>query len=62
VAPSHRESHSHRQRLEAAIALTDDSRLDCLLALAVDFRELPVLLPDILGPKSGVLCQLIKYP
>lgn len=62
VAPSHRATWTHRQRLEAAIALTADPRLDTLLAPAVDFRELPTLLPDILKPRSGVLCQLISYP
>ena len=62
VAPSHRATWTHRQRLEAAIKLTADPRLDALLAPAVAFRELPSLLPDILKPGSGVLCQLISYP
>jgi hypothetical protein len=62
VAPSHRATWTHRQRLEAAVELTADPRLDALLAPAVAFRELPALLPDILKPQSGVLCQLIKYP
>jgi len=61
VAPSHRATWTHRQRLEAAIKLTADPRLDALLAPAVAFRELPSLLPDILKPRSGVLCQLISY-
>ena len=29
---------------------------------AIAFRELPARLPDILKPRSGVLCQLINYP
>ena len=62
VAPSNRANWTHRQRLEAAIKLTADPRLDALLAPAVAFRELPSLLPDILKPRSGVLCQLISYP
>ncbi len=61
VAPSRRASFTHRQRLEAAIALLADSRLDVLLAPAVAFHDLPARLPDILGTKSGVLCQLINY-
>ena len=36
--------------------------LDALLAPAVAFRDLPARLPDILKPRSGVLCQLINYP
>jgi hypothetical protein len=62
VAPSHRASLSHRQRLEAALLLTADPRLDALLAPAVPFRDLPARIPDILKPGSGVLCQLVSYP
>jgi threonine dehydrogenase-like Zn-dependent dehydrogenase len=62
VAPSRRAHTSHRQRLEQAIELLADARLDALLMPAVPFRELPARLPDVLNPKSGVLCQLIAYP
>jgi hypothetical protein len=62
VAPSRRATHTHRQRLEAAIGLTADPRLDALLAPAIAFRDLPARLPDILRPRSGVLCQLVSYP
>jgi len=61
VAPSHRATFSYRQRLEAAITLTAHPHLDALIAPAVSFRELPVVLPDILKPRSGVLCQLVNY-
>jgi NADPH:quinone reductase-like Zn-dependent oxidoreductase len=61
VAPSRRATFTHRQRLEAAIKLTADPRLDALLAPAVAFVELPSRLADILKPGSGVLCQLISY-
>jgi hypothetical protein len=61
VAPSRRASTTHRQRLEAAIALLADPRLDVLLAPAISFQDLPQRLPDILGGKSGVLCQVINY-
>jgi threonine dehydrogenase-like Zn-dependent dehydrogenase len=62
VAPSRRATTSHRQRLEQAIALLADSRLDALLMPAIPFHELPARLPDILNQKSGVLCQLVAYP
>ena len=62
VAPSRRATFTHRQRLEAAIGLLADPRLDALLAPPVAFGELPARLPDILKPRSGVLCQLVKYP
>ncbi len=62
VAPSHRAAFTHRRRLEAAVKLTAHPHLDALLAPAIPFRELPQRLPDILKPRSGVLCQLISYP
>ena len=61
IAPSHRATWTHRQRLEAALAYTADPRLDALLAPAVAFRDLPARLPQILAPGSGVLCQRIDY-
>jgi hypothetical protein len=62
VAPSRRATTTHRQRLEQAIALLADARLDALLMPAVPFGELPGRLPDILRRQNGVLCQLIAYP
>jgi NADPH:quinone reductase-like Zn-dependent oxidoreductase len=61
VARSHRGTWTHRKRLEAALKLTAHPHLDALLAPAVKFGELPALIPDILNPQSGVLCQLISY-
>ena len=61
VAPSHRASFTHSQRLESAIKLAADPRLDALLAPAVAFGELPARLADILKPRSGILCQLVSY-
>ena len=62
VAPSRRATTSYRQRMEQAIALLADARLDALLMPAVPFAELPQRLPDILDRQNGVLCQLIEYP
>ena len=61
VAPSHREGWTHHRRLADAVALLADSRLDALLAPTVAFHDLPARLPDILNPKNGLLCQLIRY-
>jgi threonine dehydrogenase-like Zn-dependent dehydrogenase len=61
VAPSHRATYSHRRRLEAALSMLDDPRLDVLIAPAVRFEELPSRLPRVLAPDSGVLCQRIDY-
>src|SRR5262249_37189233 len=62
VAPSHRPRWSHRRRLEAALVLLADPALDALLAPAWAFYDLPAALPKILGGRSGLLCQLIRYP
>ena len=62
VAPSRRATWNYRRRLEEALRLLDDPALDALLAPSVALAELPARLPDILGPASGVLCQLIRYP
>lgn len=62
VAPSHRARWTHSRRLAAAIDLLGDPRLDALLAPAIEFRDLPARLPDILGAPSGVLCQIVSYP
>jgi len=62
VAPSRRATTTPRQRLEQAIELLADARLDALLMPAVPFSQLPERLPDILNRQNGVLCQLIVYP
>jgi NADPH:quinone reductase-like Zn-dependent oxidoreductase len=61
VAPSRRPRWTRNRRLAAAVALLADDRLDALLAPAVAFGDLPARLPNILGAKSGLLCQLIDY-
>jgi hypothetical protein len=61
IAPSHRRNWTHRQRLEKALSLLADDRLDVLLEAPVAFEDLPARLPGILGPGGGVLCQRIDY-
>jgi NADPH:quinone reductase-like Zn-dependent oxidoreductase len=61
VATSHRPRWDFSRRRAAALALLDDPVLDRLIAPAIAFHDLPARLPDILGPNSGALCQLIRY-
>jgi threonine dehydrogenase-like Zn-dependent dehydrogenase len=61
VAPSHRREWTHRRRLEKALELLADDRLDVLLEPSIQFEDLPVRLPHVLGPASGILCQAIDY-
>lgn len=53
---------NHRRRLETAISLLSDPRLDALLAPAVDFDELPAHLPRMLSSAQWPPCPLIRYP
>lgn len=43
---------SHHQRLELALQLLDDPRLDALLGAPIPFGELPARLPAVLGPSA----------
>jgi len=61
VAPSHRREWTHRRRLEHAIGLLADDRLDVLLEPAIPFADLPERLPSVLAPGSSTLCQAIDY-
>ena len=62
ISASRRPRWTYRRRLTAALNMLQDSRLDVLLAPAVDFNDLPARLPEILSRQSTVLCQLIRYP
>jgi hypothetical protein len=61
IAPSHRREWTHRRRLEHAIGLLADDRLDVLLEPAIAFADLPARLPSVLAPGSATLCQVIDY-
>jgi hypothetical protein len=61
VAPSHRREWSYRRRLEHAIGLLADDRLDVLLEPAIAFADLPQHLSAVLAPGSATLCQVIDY-
>jgi len=60
VAQPKRGQVSMRQRLEQALALCADPRLDVLVAEETKFDDIPARLSDILG-KPGALCHLIRY-
>jgi threonine dehydrogenase-like Zn-dependent dehydrogenase len=62
VAPSHRPRWTHRDRLEKALALLDDPRLDTLITDEVAFEDLPDELPRLLAPDAPGLATVIRYP
>jgi threonine dehydrogenase-like Zn-dependent dehydrogenase len=61
VAPSRRPRWSHRRRLEKALSLLADSRLDALITEVIGFRDLPVELPRLLAPGAPGLTAAVRY-
>jgi len=61
VAPSHRAEWSHRRRLETALSLCADPRLDVLVADETPFADIPHRFDEILAAPN-TLCHLIRYP
>lgn len=61
ISVSHRPRWTHRRRLQSAMGMLMDERLDVLLTHAVDFEDLPNQLPHLLGSQSQALCSLIRY-
>lgn len=61
IPPGRRPRWTHRRRLETAIALLADDRLDCLISDETPFDELPRLMRSLAdGTRSG-LCHRICY-
>ena len=61
VAASRRPRWSHRRRLEKALALLSDERLDALLTEEVAFEALPAALPRLLAPGAPGLATVVRY-
>lgn len=62
IEADHRPRWDYRRRLQAALNLLLDDRLDHLLAPAVVFDRVPELLGQLLDPTQSALCQVIDYP
>ena len=60
VAYSRRLRWSHRERLEVALGLLNDARLDRLLGEDISFEDTPIRLPTLLNAPSG-LAPIIRY-
>ncbi len=61
VSQSRRPRWSYRRRLEMALALLDDPRLDVLLKTEIAFADLPRLLPTALTAGGGALGIVVRY-
>lgn len=61
VAPSRRPRWTRRRRLEKALMLLADDRLDHLLTEEVPFERLPHALPRLLAPGAPGLATVVRY-
>jgi NADPH:quinone reductase-like Zn-dependent oxidoreductase len=61
VATPMRASVTHRDRLETAISLLNDARLDALITEEVAFDDLPDALPRLLAPDAEGIATAIRY-
>ncbi len=61
VAAPMRASVTHRDRLETAISLLNDARLDALMTEEVAFDNLPEALPRLLAPDAEGIATAIRY-
>lgn len=61
VSQSRRSRWSCRRRLEAALALLQDPRLDALITSETDFVDAPNRLPTLLDPAVPEIAPIIRY-
>lgn len=61
VSPSRRPRWDYRRRIEAALGLLADPRLDALIAEEIPFEDAPTRLPVALGPGATGLAPVISY-
>ncbi|MDX2158168.1 MAG: zinc-binding alcohol dehydrogenase [Hyphomicrobiaceae bacterium] len=62
VSPGRRPRWDYRRRMEAALRLLADDRLDQLVAEEIDFEAAATELPRLLGPGVSGLAPVIRYP
>lgn len=61
VSPGHRPRWDYRRRIEAALRLLADEKLDGLVADEIAFADAAKELPRILGPGAPGLAPVIRY-
>jgi 2-desacetyl-2-hydroxyethyl bacteriochlorophyllide A dehydrogenase len=61
VSPSRRPRWSYARRLEKALELLADPRLDALITEEVAFDDLPRELPRLLAPGAAGLATIVRY-
>ena len=53
---------TYRRRMELALALLVDPRLDALISGETAFQDLPALMQRLAHTPAGALCERIRYP
>jgi 2-desacetyl-2-hydroxyethyl bacteriochlorophyllide A dehydrogenase len=61
VAARRRSRWTHRRRLEAALALLDDDRLDALISGESSFEHLPEAMAALADGRLAALCHRVRY-
>ena len=61
VSPARRPRWSHRRRLDKALALLADDRLDALITEEVAFADLASELPRLFAPGASGLASVVRY-
>ncbi|WP_280561661.1 zinc-binding alcohol dehydrogenase [Chromohalobacter sp. 48-RD10] len=61
VSPARRARRSHAQRLQLALTLLRDARLDALIDAESDFQDLPTTLARLSDADRPALCHRIRY-
>jgi threonine dehydrogenase-like Zn-dependent dehydrogenase len=62
ISPGHAPRWSYSRRLQAALALLSDERLDLLISETLAFHDLPAAIPRLLAKDAEGLVNLIAYP
>ena len=62
IAPGRRPRWTHARRLDAALALLDDHRLDALFDGESDLDDLPGIMAALADGRMTALCHRIRYP
>ena len=61
VAPNHRDTWTHGQRLARALELLRDEKFDALITHEIAFADAPRRLPAVLGGDSSDLMTVLRY-
>ena len=62
IPPQRGPRWTYRRRLELALSLLVDPRLDALISGETAFQDLPALMQRLAHTPAGALCERIRYP